>query len=98
MLMTQVSSWDYLIINYSNCYGAGIRIDPVDGEHILMGVEADTGVHYLEIIEATDEDEGTYICKITTEIGTAESTFTLVVEPGNCVYLVCIMYLWTYVC
>ena len=65
----------------------------MDGEHILMGVEADTGVHYFEIFKATDEDEGTYICKITTEIGTAENTFTLIFnEPGNCVYLVCIMY------
>ena len=85
-----MSSWNYLIINYSNCYGTGIRIDPVDGEHILMRVEAYTGVHYLEIIEATGEDEGAYICKITTEIGTAESTFTLIVnEPGNCVHLKC---------
>ena len=67
----------------------------MDGEHILLRVEAYTGVHYLEIIEATDEDEGTYICKITTEIGTAESTFTLIVnEPGNYVYLVCIMYVY----
>ena len=49
-----------------------------------MGVEADTGVHYIDIIKATDDNEGTYICKITTEIGIAESTFTLVVtEPGN---------------
>ena len=41
-------------------------------------------MHYIEIIKATDDNEGTYICKITTEIGIAESTFTLVItEPGN---------------
>ena len=59
----------------------------MDGEHIVMGVEEDTGVHYIEIIEATEDDEGTYICTIATELGIAESTFTLVVESGNCVYL-----------
>ena len=71
----------------------------MDGEHIVMGVEADTGAHYIEIIEATDNDEGTYICNIITELGTAESTFTLVVESGNCIHLslyyVCV---YTYVC
>ena len=36
-----------------------------------------------------EEDAGTYICKITTELGTAESTFILIVnEAGNCVHLV----------
>ena len=47
-------------------------------------VDAETGIGFLSFTEATEDDEGTYICKIKTEIGTAESTFALVVnEPGN---------------
>ena len=60
----------------------------MDGEHIVMGVEEDTGVHYIEIIKVTEDDEGTYICMITAELGTAESTFTLVVESGNCMCII----------
>ena len=63
-----------------NCYGVGIRVNPVDGEHVRMGVEADTGVNYLEIIEVTDDDMGTYICVVTTKLGMTESTFDLVVN------------------
>ena len=65
----------------------------MDGEHILMGVEADTGVNYLEIIEVTNNDIGTYICVVTTKLGMAESTFDLVVNPQGsyiCTLLVCV--------
>ena len=49
-----------------------------------VGVQEDTNIGFLQFMEATEEDAGTYVCKITTELGTAESTFTLVVnEPGN---------------
>ena len=69
-----------------NCYGVGIRVNPVDGERILIGV-TDTGVNYLEIIEATDDDEGNYICVVTTKLGMAETTFALVVnDPGSYVH------------
>ena len=55
-----------------------------------IGVEEGTKIGFLAFSGATEDDEGTYICKITTEIGTAESTFILVVnEPGNCVHLEC---------
>ena len=44
----------------------------------------DEGVASLSFPEATEDDEGDYICKITTELGTAKSTFTLTVtEPGS---------------
>ena len=54
-----------------------------------ISLDEETGVSSLSFTEATDDDEGTYICKITTELGTAESNFTLVVndQPGNCAYL-----------
>ena len=71
----------YHLLFDCNCYGVGIRVNPVDGEHILMGVEAETGVNYLEIIEVTNNDAGTYICVVTTKLGMAESTFDLVVNP-----------------
>ena len=56
----------------------------------VTGIDEESGVSYFSFSGATYDDEGTYICKITTELGTAESTFTLEVnEPGNYVCLVC---------
>ena len=55
----------------------------------MTGIEKKTGVSYLSFSGATNDDEGTYICRITAELGTVESTFTLVVEPGKYVCLVC---------
>ena len=54
-----------------------------------ISLDEETGASSLSFTEATEDDEGTYICKITAELGTAESTFTLVDndQPGNCVYL-----------
>ena len=82
---------NYLQVDY-NCCGVG-RYDLID---VLMerafeiGIEEETGISYLSFTRAIEQDEGTYICKITTKIGTAESTFTLIVnEPGNCVHLKC---------
>ena len=58
-----------------------------------IDVEEETGINYLSFAGATEYDEGTYICKITTQLGTAESTFTLVVvnKPGK--ICVVIMYI-----
>ena len=79
--MTQVNCNEYFIICYLTVIvGAGIRVNPVDGEHILMGFEADTGVNYLEIIEVTRNDVGIYICVVTTKLGMTESTFALEVN------------------
>ena len=51
-------------------------------------VDEETKIGSLAFSGATEDDEGTYICSITNELGTAESTFTLIVnEPGNCVHL-----------
>ena len=66
----------------------------------MTGIDEETGVTYLSFSKATEDDEGNYICRITTEIGTAESAFTLVIEPGNCVCIVCmyvnvvVSYVW----
>ena len=50
----------------------------------MTSVDEETDVSSLSFIEATEDDEGTYICRITTELGTAESTFALTVdEPGR---------------
>ena len=60
------------------------------GREFTISLDEETGVSSLSFTEATEDDKGTYICRITAELGTAESTFTLVVnEPGNCVCLVC---------
>ena len=56
-----------------------------------IDIEEETGINYLSFAGATEDDEGTYICKITTQLGTAESTFTLVVvnKPGKiCVVII----------
>ena len=55
-----------------------------------IDIEEETGINYLSFAGATEDDEGTYICKITTQLGTAESTFTLIVvdEPGK----TCVVY------
>ena len=88
---------NYLQVDY-NCCGVG-RYDLMDimGREFEIGIEEETGIGYLSFTSATEHDEGTYICKITTEIGTAESTFILIVnEPGNCVHLVNVVgsYTW----
>ena len=63
----------------------------------VIDTDEETGVNSLSFTEATEDDNGDYICVITTELGSDESTFTLqVVEPGNCVYLTICMY--GYVC
>ena len=78
----------------TNWCGVG-RFDLMDffmEREFMTGVVEDTNIGFLSISKAMEEDAGTYICKITTEIGTAESTFTLVVnEPGNCVNLECML-------
>ena len=74
-----------------NCCGIG-RYDLMDimRREFVTSIDGETGVNSLSFNEATNDDEGTYICKITTELGTAESTFTLVVnEPGNRACLMC---------
>ena len=54
----------------------------------MTGVDEETKIGFLAFSGATEDDEGTYICNITNELGTAENTFTLIVnEPGNCVHL-----------
>ena len=74
-----------MLVNY-NCCGIG-RFDIADffmERMFTVAVDEETGIGFLSFTEATEDDEGTYICKIKTEIGTAESTFALVVnEPGN---------------
>ena len=88
--MKQVRRINHLLVD-CNCCGIG-RYDLMDiiRREFVTGIDEETGVSYLSFSEATYDDEGTYICKITTELGAAESAFTLVVnEPGNCVCLVC---------
>ena len=88
--MKQVRRINHLLVDCNYC-GVG-RYDLMDitRRQIVTGIDEETDISYLSFSEATDEDEGTYICKITTELGTAESNFILVVnEPGNCVCLVC---------
>ena len=75
----------YVLVDY-NCCGVG-RYDLMDffvDREFVTGVDEETKIGFLRFSEAMEEDAGTYICKITTELGTAESTFTLAVnEPGN---------------
>ena len=54
----------------------------MDGIHIRLGVEIDTGVNYLEIIGVTQDDQGNYTCQITTPVGTLESSGVLEVFEG----------------
>ena len=74
-----------------NCYGIGIYyLMDIMRREFVTSIDEETGVSYLSFSEATYDDEGTYICKITTELGSLESNFTLVVnEPGNRACLVC---------
>ena len=70
-----------------NCCGVGrfnIMVFFMERE-FEIGVEEETGVNYLSFAGATEDDEGTYICIIKTQLGTAESNFTLVVvnKPGK---------------
>ena len=89
--MKQVRRINHLLVD-CNCYGTG-RYDLIDimRREFVTGIDEETRVGYLSFSGATADDEGTYICKITTELGSLESTFTLVVndQPGNCVCLVC---------
>ena len=89
MKMKQVRRINHLLVD-CNCCGIG-RYDLMDimRREFTISLDEWTGVSSLSFDEATDDDEGTYICKITTELGTAESNFTLVVNdrPGNCAYL-----------
>ena len=82
---------NHLLID-CNCCGVG-RYDLMDIMGREFSIVEENGVSTLSFTEATVDDEGMYICKITAELGTAESTFTLqVVEPGNCVCLtICCM-------
>lgn len=59
----------------------------MDGSHISLGVSEDTGVHYLEIIGVTLDDQGSYTCQITTPVGTLESTGVLTVLFGTYVHM-----------
>ena len=63
----------------------GIRVNPVDGIHIRLGVEVDD-INYLEIIGVTRDDQGNYTCQITTLVGALESTGVLEVA-GHGTYL-----------
>ena len=88
-----------LILVDCNCCGIA-RYDLMDitGREFVTGIDAETGVSSLSFSGATVDNEGTYICKITTELGTAESTYTLEVnEPGNCAYLAIFMYGYVFV-
>ena len=83
--------YNHLLVD-CNCCDVG-RYDLMDimGREFTINLDEETVASSLSFTEATEDDEGTYICKITSELGTAESTFTLVVnEPGNCVCLVCV--------
>ena len=81
-----------------NCHGVGIRIDPVDGIYIRLGVEEDTGVNYLEITGVMEDDQGNYTCQITTPVGTLESTGVLKVNGivNFCVHVAMYTYICTY--
>ena len=59
----------------------------MDREYVV-GIDIETATAYLSFTGVTENDEGTYICKITTQLGAAESTFTLVVNPPS-MYLLC---------
>ena len=88
--MKQVRRINHLLVD-CNCCGVGrydLRV--IMGREVMIIIDEETGISTLSFTEATDDDEGMYICKITAELGSLESTFTLVVnEPGNCVCLVC---------
>lgn len=74
---------NHFLIDY-NCCGVGTfeLMDFFMEREFMTGEEE--GFAFLSFSEATEEDEGTYICKVTTKLGSAESTFALVVnEPGN---------------
>ena len=53
------------------------RINPMDGTHIRLGVDSDTGDRFLEIIGVTVADQGSYTCVIKTPAGTKESISVL---------------------
>ena len=88
--MKQVRRINHLLVD-CKCYGVGrydLRV--IMRREFMIIIDEETGISTLSFTEATDDDEGMYICKITAELGSLESTFTLVVnEPGNCVCLVC---------
>ena len=89
--MKQVRRINHLLVDCNCCDVGRYDLMYIIRREFVTGIDEETGVSYLAFSGATDNDEGTYICKITTELGAVESTFTLVVndQPGNCVCLVC---------
>ena len=96
MKMSQVSFLNILFHSLSaSCYyDIGIRINPVDGIHIQMRVEAESGGSSLEISGVTLTDQGTYVCQIANTAGTIESTYVLEVAGMHNFLCIC-MYVCT---
>ena len=61
----------------------------MDGIHIQMRVEAESGGSSLEISGVALRDQGTYICQIANTAGTIESTYVLEVA-GMYNFCVCV--------
>ena len=99
--MKQVRKINHLLVD-CNCCGIGrydLRDQDIIWRDFVISRDEETGVSSLSFTEATEDDNGDYICKIITDLGSDESTFTLqVVEPGNCVYLTICMYGYACVC
>ena len=87
MKMKEVRRINHLLV-HCNCCGVGrYNLTDIMGREFVTSVDEETGVSSLSFSEATEDDEGTYICRITTELGSAESFYVLVVnEQGNCAY------------
>ena len=58
-------------------YIVTIHFNPVDGTHIQIGFDIETGASILVINEVTMADEGDYTCQIATPAGTEGSTSSL---------------------
>ena len=71
------------VLVHCNCCGVG-RYDLIDimRREFVIEFDEEIGESSLFLTDTKVDDEGDYICKITTELGSAESTFTLLVEPG----------------
>ena len=90
MKMKQVRRINDLLVDCNCCVVGRYDLTDIVGREFVIELDEETGVNSLSLTGATLDDEGGYVCKIATELGTAESTFTLVVGPGNSICLVCI--------
>ncbi len=57
-----------------------------DGKEIKENIRVDKDVHSLTIVISTEDDTGEYTLKVTNEVGTAFSGFTLTVEDSGVHY------------